>query len=97
MTSVMRGAAMGVMIVLQAMQQLHAVYGKEVGEIIADNCDSWLFLSTNNLGTAETISKKLGEFTMRTQTTGASTGPQAQSRTSFSTNEQLGGRPITDP
>lgn len=72
MISVMRGRGMGAMIVLQALQQLEARYGRELARVIAANCDTWLLLRTNDQQTAKEISEKLGKYTIRTRTGSAS-------------------------
>ncbi|WP_374713236.1 VirD4-like conjugal transfer protein, CD1115 family [Symbiobacterium terraclitae] len=72
MISVMRGRGMGAMIVLQALQQLEARYGRDLAQVIAANCDTWLFLRTNDQNTAKQISEKLGKYTIRTRTGSAS-------------------------
>lgn len=57
---------MATMIILQALQQLEVRYGKETADAITANCDTWLSLRTNDRATAEELSKKLGQYTVRT-------------------------------
>ena len=94
MISVMRGRGMAAMIILQALQQLEARYGKETADVITANCDTWLFLRTNDHKTAEEISRKLGQYTIRTATGNASF---RQYETSGGISEQLSGRALLTP
>ncbi len=53
--SVIRSRDISVSIVLQALSQLEASYGKPDARTIISNCDHWLFLGTRELETAEFI------------------------------------------
>lgn len=94
MISVMRGRNMAVMIVLQALQQLEARYGRETADVIVSNCDTWLYLRTNDHGTAKKISEKLGKYTIRTRT-GSSTARRFD--VSTGSNEHLHSRDLLTP
>ena len=48
---------------IQSFSQLDNVYGKEVAQIILDNC-GLIYLKTNTQDTAEQISKRLGKTTI---------------------------------
>lgn len=48
---------------IQSFAQLDNVYGKEVAQIILDNC-GLVYLKTNTQDTAETVSKRLGKKTI---------------------------------
>ncbi len=48
---------------IQSLSQLDNVYGKEVAQIILDNC-GLVYLKTNTQETAEAISKRLGKKTI---------------------------------
>ena len=48
---------------IQSFSQLDNVYGKEVAQIILDNC-GLIYLKTNTQDTAEAISKRLGKKTI---------------------------------
>lgn len=60
MVSVARSRGMTFMFYLQSFAQLDNLYGKEVSQVIQDNC-GLAFLKTNTQTTAETISKLLGD------------------------------------
>lgn len=95
MITVMRGRNMAAMIVLQALAQLQARYGKELASVITANCDTWLYLRTNDQQTAEELSKKLGKYTIRTITGSASARRTRDLSTSQS--EHLTGRSLLTP
>ena len=49
---------------IQSFSQLDSVYGKEIAQIILDNC-GLIYLKTNTQETAEAISKRLGKQTIQ--------------------------------
>ncbi len=48
---------------IQSFSQLVKIYGKEIAELIKDNCLLWIYLKTASYETANEISKKLGNYT----------------------------------
>lgn len=54
-----RSRGIAVSLIVQDLTQLNAMYGDAVGTIIANNCDTWLYLGGQDVGTAEKLSKKL--------------------------------------
>lgn len=54
---------------IQNMAQLEERYGKQAANVIAGNCDTLLFLGTNDTDTNEMISKRCGKRTVEYQTT----------------------------
>lgn len=63
--SVARSRGMYFQFFLQSFAQLDNLYGKEVSQIIQDNC-GLAYLKTNTQETAEAISKRLGNQTIET-------------------------------
>lgn len=63
--SVARSRGMYFQFFLQSFAQLDNLYGKEVSQIIQDNC-GLAYLKTNTQETAESISKRLGNKTIET-------------------------------
>lgn len=63
LVSVARSRGMRFHFFIQSFSQLDNVYGKEVAQIILDNC-GLIYLKTNTQDTAEQISKKLGKTTI---------------------------------
>lgn len=61
--SVARSRGMRFHFFIQSFAQLNNVYGKEVAQIILDNC-GLVYLKTNTQETAESISKRLGKKTI---------------------------------
>ena len=61
--SVARSRGMHFHFFIQSFSQLDNVYGKEVAQIILDNC-GLVYLKTNTQETAEAISKRLGKKTI---------------------------------
>lgn len=61
--SVARSRGMRFHFFIQSFSQLDNVYGKEVAQIILDNC-GLIYLKTNTQDTAEQISKRLGKKTI---------------------------------
>lgn len=63
LVSVARSRGMRFHFFIQSFSQLDNVYGKEVTQIILDNC-GLIYLKTNTQDTAEQISKRLGKTTI---------------------------------
>lgn len=61
--SVARSRGMKFYFFIQSFAQLNNVYGKDIAQIILDNC-GLVYLKTNTQETAEAISKKLGKKTI---------------------------------
>lgn len=64
--SVARSRGMRFQFFIQSLSQLDNVYGKEVAQIILDNC-GLVYLKTNTQETAEAISKRLGKKTIESR------------------------------
>lgn len=70
--SVARSRGMRFYFFIQSFSQLDQVYGKEIANIIQDNC-ALVYLKTNTVETAEVIAKKLGKSTIETNSINMST------------------------
>lgn len=77
-----RGRGLRFLLAVQALQQLRDQYDKKA-EILSGTCQLWLFLGTADPETAETLSKKCGQKTIKTTSTSQTMG-------------QSGSRSITD-
>lgn len=64
---------------LQDFNQLDNVYGDKVGKIIRANCETWVFLSTDNPETRHEISEKLGKYTVKAPSASNSSGGSSSS------------------
>lgn len=79
------------LLAVQDLAQITAVYSKEDAGVIGGNCDTWLFLRTNEPETAKIISAKVGNYTVRTTTLQRRpVGPNSAS-------ESATGRPLVTP
>ena len=90
MVSVARSRGMRFHFYIQSFSQLSNIYGKDVSQIILDNC-GLVFLKTNTQETAETISKMLGKKTIKVKGT---TVNNSQKNLSHSMSESLQARDL---
>ena len=74
LVSVARSRGMRFQFFIQSFSQLDQVYGKDISNIIQDNC-ALVYLKTNSVETAEIISRKLGKKTIETNSISQSTNP----------------------
>ena len=74
LVSVARSRGMRFQFFIQSFSQLDQVYGKDISNIIQDNC-ALVYLKTNSVETAEVISRKLGKKTIETNSISQSTNP----------------------
>lgn len=56
-----RSRGIAVSLIVQDLSQLSALYGDRIGPIIANNCDTWLYLGGQDVDTATKLSKKLSK------------------------------------
>lgn len=87
--STMRKYEISCCIVVQSLKQIEAKY-KDIHESIVGNCDTIIYLGTNEFSTCEYISKLLGETTIRTKNRSLS---NKSSSNSFSATK----RPLMTP
>lgn len=73
-------------IFLQSFAQLSQKYTKEGAENILDNCQTWLYLKTANIETANMIMKKLGNYTTSSYSKSSSYGKNQSGSESQSMN-----------
>ena len=91
--SVARSRGMRFQFFIQSLSQLDNVYGKEVAQIILDNC-GLVYLKTNTQETAEAISKRLGKKTIESNSIS-----QSISKMDYNGNQSIGlmGRDLLTP
>lgn len=93
-SSVMRSLGISIQIIVQAKSQLYRVY-KEEADTIIQNCDTVIFLGTNDKKTAEELSNDLGDMTIQVSST------SQQQNMFFQTNpnesQQYQARKLMDP
>lgn len=56
-----RSRGIAVSLIVQDLAQLQALYGRGAGSIIANNCDTWLYLGGQDVETAEMLARKLNK------------------------------------
>ena len=79
--------------VLQNLEQLDGLYGKDDAATVVGNCDTLIYLSTNSNQTAKTISDRIGSYTVKT--TSVSSKPAMGA--GVSGTESNTGRPLLEP
>lgn len=76
---------------VQNTEQLDEKYGDRIGRTIRANAETWVYLSSNSDATQEEISKRLGNYTIKSPSLSGSTGGQS------SASYNLTGRPLMFP
>lgn len=61
----------------QDTSQIYEKYGERLGKTITSNCETWVYLQTDNGDTLEELSKRLGNYTIKTPNISGSTGGNA--------------------
>ena len=64
MLTVAGGRGMRFNLFLQGFPQITKTYDKETTEIVKSNCETWVYLKANDTATLDEISKKLGSYTI---------------------------------
>lgn len=96
MLSVGAGKGLYYYLFLQNLSQLTDVYDKETADIISSQCETWVYLRSDDNNTLKTISERLGKYTVSSYSTGASAGTSSGSgSTNYSV--QLIGRELLFP
>jgi type IV secretion system protein VirD4 len=88
---------MRLMIIIQSVAQLEAVYGREMARAITTACACHVVFAPSEQADAEAYSKRLGTYTERKVSKGQSTSSGHHSSTSRSLNESEHARPLLLP
>lgn len=64
--AVARGRGIRISLVLQAFSQLDAQHGPEIAKVMRNVCNTWVYLSSNDVETARLVSDKTGQQTVST-------------------------------
>lgn len=88
--STMRSRGLSVEMIIQTLDQLKNRYPQTWSELLG-NCDTWLFLGTNDLETAKYISEKLGQTTIQIHGQGSTVSNRTATN---SVNTTYMGRPL---
>ena len=76
-------------LVTQDNGQILAKYGDKLGGTIISNCETWVYLRTENKNTISDIVEKLGKYTIKAPSQSASSGGQSSSSYNFTGRDLL--------
>ncbi|MCM1159478.1 MAG: type IV secretory system conjugative DNA transfer family protein [Bacteroidales bacterium] len=82
---------------LQSLAQLEEKYEKTGARIVTGNCETWVYLQTDDDETLKEISGKLGKYTTQSYSTSANSNRSASRVTSTGSSNQLTGRELLTP
>ena len=90
------GAGRGIRLnlVLQDFAQMIKKYDKETTSIIKSNCQTWIYLKSTDPATLEELSKKLGKYTIASNSMSTSSSKEKGNINSQSTSTNLCGREL---
>jgi len=86
MLTVGGGRGMRFNLFVQSLSQIVETYGKEGSETIKGNCHNMIYLRSENLNTLEEVSKKLGTYTVATNSKSSSYSRTSAGSSSISVN-----------
>lgn len=92
--AVARGRGIRITLTLQSLSQLDDRYGQKTAETMRNVCNTWVYLSSNDPGTARIVSEKVGQTTIETTSRGRNW--QSGSR-QWSENTNTTGRALLTP
>lgn len=76
---------------VQDTNQVYEKYGEKLGKTMLGNCETWVYLHTDNMDTVKEVGSKLGKYTVKSPSLSASTGGQS------SASYNLTGRDLLTP
>lgn len=76
-------------LVVQDDNQIYKRYGKELGKTMVSNCETWVYLQTDNEDTVAAVSKKLGKYTVKSPSLSSSSGGQSSASYSLTGRDLL--------
>lgn len=79
---------------LQDFNQLDEKYGDKVGKTIRSNCETWIYLQSDDDHTREELSRKLGKYTVKSP---SQSGSSSNTGSSTSASFSLTGRDLLTP
>lgn len=92
--AVARGRGIRITLTLQSLAQLDERYGQYTANVMQGACNTWVYLSANDMTTARIVSEKIGQTTIETTSRGRNW--QAGSR-QWSENTNATGRALLTP
>ncbi len=76
-------------LVVQDENQIFERYGERLGKTMISNCETWVYLQTDNDDTVSTVVKKLGKYTVKSPSLSSSSGGQASAGYSLTGRDLL--------
>ncbi len=64
-------------LVVQDDNQIYQRYGERLGKTMVSNCETWVYLKTDNTDTVDTVVKRLGKYTVKSPSLSSSSGGQS--------------------
>lgn len=74
---------------LQDVNQLDEKYGEKIGRTIRSNCETWVYLQTDDKTTRQELSEKCGKYTIKTPSLSASSNGQSSASYSLTGRDLL--------
>lgn len=62
---------------VQDTNQVYEKYGEKLGKTMLGNCETWIYLHTDNIDTVKEVGSKLGKYTVKSPSLSSSTGGQS--------------------
>lgn len=76
-------------LVVQDDNQIYERYGERLGKTMISNCETWVYLQTDNQDTIKTLSEKLGKYTIKAPSLSSSSGGQSSASYNFTGRDLL--------
>lgn len=74
---------------IQDTNQIYEKYGEKVGKTMMGNCETWIYLHTDNMDTVKEVGEKLGKYTVKSPSLSASTGGQSSASYNLTSRDLL--------
>lgn len=74
---------------VQDMNQIDEKYGDKLGKTIRANCETWIYLHTNDEATRQEFSSKLGKYTIKSPSLSGSSGGNSSASYNYTGRELL--------
>ena len=74
---------------VQDTMQIYEKYGDKIGRTMTSNCETWVYLYTQNSDTIQEVGKHLGKYTIKSPSLSASTGGQSSASYNLTGRELL--------
>lgn len=75
---------------VQDTNQIYERYGERLGKTMTSNCETWLFLYSDNTDTVREIKERLSTYTVKSPSLSSSSGGQSSASYNFTGRDLLG-------